>query len=483
MLARYFSVILFLCSIVQLQAQLQVAPAFSAHMVLQRNKPVPVWGKAIPGSTVTVSFNGQVKAAVTAADSSWVVELAPLQLLAAPAAMSIRSGTAIITLPDILVGDVWLCTGQSNMEYTFDRALKRYAPPGRGADIAAAELKNPSKYNAIRYLYVERTLKKIPVLPTNGWTTAADTTIRYVSAAGYFFAKELYEKTGIPIGIISSSWGGTRVEQWTAPEAYKESRLFSKLMTTDTFRIDGMRPGQMYAGMIRPLLPYAIKGVCWYQGESNCMIEDQDTYLEKMRVFEQQLRKVFNDPALPFYTVQISPYLYSDRKDPKPHSPDLLPLFWEAQTKCLELPYTYMIVTTDLVDNLKDIHPSYKWIVGQRLAGQALFNEYGQTEGVTVFSPSISSVKRKGKKLLLSFNNTGGQLKSTDNSLLNWFTMAGRDKQFVPATAIINGDQLILTSKQIKKPKYVRFAWDESARPNLVNAAGLPCIPFRTDKP
>lgn len=482
MLARICMHLSLLVVTTTLQAQLRVAEPFSDHMVLQRNKPVPVWGKAIPGTKVSVQFAGQEKVGLTGADSNWSVQLNALQVLPMAAEMNITDGRQQITLSDILVGDVWLCSGQSNMEYPLDRSLKKYAAPGKGEDFATTELKSPTKFNGVRYLYVEHTLKKIPVLPTKGWTTATDTILRYVSAAGYFFGKEVFEKTGVPIGIISSSWGGTRIEQWTPPEAYRESKAFSKQITSDTFRIDGTRPGQMYEGLIKPLIPFAIKGVCWYQGESNCMIEDQDIYLEKMRVFEQHWRKVFNDPSLPFYTVQISPFLYTSRKDPKKHTPELLAEFWETQTRCLQLPYTYMIVTTDLVDNLKDIHPSYKWIVGQRLAKQALFNEYGQTKEM-VFSPSFSGIKKKGRKFILSFNNAGGQLKSSDNAPLTWFTIAGKDKKFIPATATINGEQVIITSKQLKKPKYVRFAWDEKAMPNLVNSAGLPCIPFRTDKP
>ena len=450
-------------------------------MVLQRNKIVPVWGKASPGLTVTLTFAGQEKKTTTGNDGKWVVELSPLTVSSSPATLKVSTVNQTLELLNILVGDVWLCTGQSNMEYTFDRSLKKYAAPGKGPDVAAQEVKTTDKLSSVRYIYMERTLNKFPALPAKGWFTATDTTLRYVSAIGYFFAKEIFLETGIPIGIISSSWGGTRIEQWTAPEAYKRSSLLSKQMTSDTFKIDGMRPGQMYKGMISPFAGLAIKGVCWYQGESNCMIEDQDTYVEKMRIFEDSWRDVFKDDDLPFYTVQISPYLYSARKDPKQHTTELLPRFWEAQTRCLKLHHTYMVVTTDLVDNLKDIHPSYKWIIGQRMAAQALVVEYGKTETVA-FHPALQKAKRSGRKMMLSFSNTGGVLRSADANPVNWFTIAGKDKKFVPAEVKINGDQLIVTATKIRKPKYIRFAWDETARPNLVNAAGLPVIPFRTDK-
>lgn len=477
---------LFFCVLILLipftgNTQLSVADIFSDNMVLQRDKPVPVWGKATPGLNIKVNFAGQEKQTTTGKDGKWLVELAPLTVSSAAATLKISAVNQSLELRNVLVGDVWLCTGQSNMEYTFDRSLKKYAAPATGADVAAQEFKTTDKLSAVRYIYMERTVNKFPALPTKGWFTATDTTLRYVSAIGYFFAKEIYIKTGVPIGIISSSWGGTRIEQWTAPEEYKRSSILSKQMTSDTFKIDGMRPGQMYKGMISPFAGLAIKGVCWYQGESNCMIEDQDTYVEKMRVFEESWRDAFKNEDLPFYTVQISPYLYSARKDPKQHSPELLPRFWEAQIRCLKLPRTYMVVTTDLVDNLKDIHPSYKWIVGWRMAAQALAVEYGRTE-TEAFHPVLLKTKRSGRKMELSFSNTGGVLRASDGKSVNWFTIAGRDKKFEPATVKIDGDQLIISSEKIKKPKYIRFAWDETARPNLVNAVGLPVTPFRTDK-
>lgn len=462
-------------------AQLSVADIFSDNMVLQRNKPVPVWGKASPGLPVTVRFAGQEKKTNTGNDGKWMVELAPLTVSSTPATLSISTANQSLELRNVLVGDVWLCTGQSNMEYTFDRSLKKYAAPGKGPDVAAAEVKSADKLSSVRYIYMERVLNKYPALPTKGWFTATDTTLRYVTAIGYFFAKEIFLKTGVPIGIISSSWGGTRIEQWTAPEAYKRSSLLSKQMTSDTFKIDGMRPGQMYKGMISPFAGLAIKGVLWYQGESNCMIEDQDTYMEKMRVFEDSWRDVFKDDNLPFYTVQIAPYLYSTRKDPKVHTPELLPLFWEAQTRCLKLPHTYMVVTTDLVDNLKDIHPSYKWIIGQRIAAQALATEYGKTD-MDAFHPAFVKMKRSGRKLQVTFSHTGGVLRTSDGKPASWFSIAGKDKQFSAAKVRIDGDQLILTTDKVRKPKYIRFAWHETAMPNIVNAAGLPVIPFRTDK-
>lgn len=463
-------------------AQLQVAGIFSSHMVLQRNKPVPVWGTARPGHQVQVSFAGQQLLATANETGKWQVELSALQVNANPRILEVSSNGEKVVFEDILVGDVWLCSGQSNMEYPLDRRLKKYAAPGRGIDVAAEAVQNPNgRPDAIRYIYVERNLNKYPLLPAKGWVKGADTLINYASAIGFFFAKEVFEQTKVPVGIITSAWGGTRVEQWTQPSAYKNSPVFGEVAATvDTFKIDGLKPGQMLRGMIEPMVPFAIKGVLWYQGESNCIIEDQDTYAEKMRVMENNWRNLFRNPTLPFYTVQIAPLLYTARKDPKPHNEELLPRFWEAQAKCTTLPGTYMVVTTDLVDNLKDIHPSYKWVIAHRMAQQALANEYGMQAGETN-SPQFARARLKKNKILVTFKHTGAGLISSDGKELNWFAIAGADGKFVPAQAIISKNKVVVASKGVNKPRYVRFGWHETAMPNLVNSEGLPCIPFRTD--
>ena len=459
-------------------AQLKFAEAFSDNMVLQRNQPVAVWGHADAGKSVTVQFAGQQKTAIADTAGKWLLFLKPLQVSATAQQLTASSEGNTITLKNILVGDVWLCGGQSNMEYTFDRKLKRYAAPKKGIDEAEQELTAP-KPDGIRYMYVERTLNKIPVLPAKGWTDGNDTLLRYASAIGYFFAKDIYAKTNVPIGIISDSWGGTRIEQWQPDWSYVQSPEFKDSITGPNFKIDGMHPGQMYRGMLEPLLPFTIKGVLWYQGESNAMVEDQQTYPAKFELLVNTWRNLFKNEALPFYFVQISPYVYSARKDPKKHAPTLLPEFWEAQTKCLQIKNTGMVVTTDLVDNLNDIHPSYKWKVGQRLAFIALKETYGN-KTVLSSGPVFSSLKYKRNTIILSFSTIGSGLMSSDGQPLNWFTIAGEDGKFVPATAIIEGNKIIVSSPEVAKPSQVRFAWDEKARPNLVNKEGLPAWPFRT---
>lgn len=476
---KLFLLSLFQIFYTQIYTQLKIPAVFSDNMILQRDKPLPVWGKAKPGSLVAVSFLTQQKTCNTDSDGNWSVVLDPLHTSIVPANLVIKNDTTI-TFHNILVGDIWICSGQSNMEYTLDRRLKKYAPPKSGTDPSEAEVSITRKPSVIRYLYVERTLNKIPELPTKGWTDGNDTIVRYISAIGYFFAKEIFKKANVPIGIISSSWGGTRVEEWTPPSAYSLSTVFSDIVKTDTFKIDGIRPGLKYKGMIDPLIPFAVKGVLWYQGESNCMIEDYDTYPEKFRLFVNTWRSLFKDDQLPIYTVQISPYLYSTRNDSKKHSADLLPKFWEAQTKCLSVPNTSMVVTTDLVDNLKDIHPSYKWVIAHRLALQAMAKTYLNNSG-EYSGPVFQSAKRKKNKLILSFSHYGKGLVSNDGQPLNWFSIAGKKGKFVNATAVIESNQVILYSDKVKRPKYVRFAWNEKAQPNLFNKDGLPAFPFRND--
>jgi sialate O-acetylesterase len=321
----------------------------------------------------------------------------------------------------------------------------------------------------------------MPELPTSGWKDCNDTTLRYVSAAGYFFAKELAEKLHIPVGIISSSWGGTKVEEWTPASAYGQSPLFSDTIAgKPDFKINGIKPGKMFEGMIRPIIPYTIKGLLWYQGESNCMTHDTTSFAPKTRLMLDAWKHLWDEGDLSFYYVQIAPYHYSKRKDKLAHGSDLLPYYWEAQASCLTIPHSGMVVTTDLVDNLKDIHPGYKWEVGRRLALWALDQDYGQD--IVCSGPLYKNMRINENFIELSFNYTGGGLQGSDGKSLNWFEIAGADRKFHPAIVEIKGDKLIVRSDLVPQPVAVRFAWDETAMPNFVNKAGLPASPFRTDQ-
>jgi sialate O-acetylesterase len=453
---------------------------FSDNMILQREKKLVIWGRAKPLQEVQVIFNKQQKSTQSEADGNWKLYLDPMKSDTTNRSLTIVAGKSdTISFQNILVGDVWLCSGQSNMEYTFDRKLKKYATPKRGVDIQEQELTNMNKSTKIRYLYVERIQTKLPYLPSIGWVNASDTLLNYVSAIGYFFAKEIEAKTGVPIGIISSSWGGTRIEPWIPDWAYEHSAVLKDSVTGPNFKVDGVHPGQMFNSMIQPMLPLNIKGMLWYQGESDLNIHDHKTYPAKFELLVDTYRDLYGDKKMPVYYVEIAPHLYSKRKDPLPHDTLKLPEFWEAQTKSLSLKNTGMVVTTDLVDNPADIHPPYKWEVAHRLALQALAKDYGEKK--TVYSgPAFKSMNIKNDKIQLSFDDVGSGLKSSDGKDLNWFAIAGADGVFAEAKATIVGKKIELQSLAVKNPTQVRFAWHETAQPNLINAEGLPALPFRT---
>ena len=459
--------------------QFNTPVSFSSNMILQREKPVVIWGTAAAAKSVTVVFDKQRKTVLADNTGFWKLSLDPMKASTTNKNLIISTDNKdSIVLKNILVGDVWLCSGQSNMEYTFDRKLKKYALPKRGEDLQELEKLNANKSKNIRYLYVERLNNKQPYLPSVGWVDASDTLLNYVSAIGYFFAKEIEAQTGVPIGIISSSWGGTRIEPWIPDWAYQNSTTLKDSVTGPNFKVDGVHPGQMFNSMIKPMLPSTIKGMLWYQGESDLNIHDHATYAAKFELLVNTYRDLYADKKMPVYYVQIAPHLYSKRKDPLPHDIYKLPEFWEAQASSLSLPKTGMVVTTDLVDNPADIHPPYKWVVGHRLALQALAKDYGFKK--TVFSgPTYQSMRVHQDKITLSFKTEAG-LKTTDGKAPNWFSLAGADGVFVEANASIEGKKIVLQAAVVKQPTQVRFAWQETAQPNLVNEAGLPSLPFRT---
>jgi len=468
---------LFLLVFGSISAEITLPKVITSNMVLQRGKPAAIWGKATANEKVTVSFANQTKTTVTDAAGHWQLKLDALKASAVPRKMII-TGANRIELENVVVGEVWLCSGQSNMEYPLDRRLKKYAASKRGEDLAEKELKSV-RNPLIRVLYVEKKLQA--ELPTKGWAESKDTIVRYVSAAGYFFAKELARELKVPVGIISTSWGGTRVEQWTPPTAYEQSPLFKdSIAGKHNFKIDGMVPGKMFEGMLLPIIPYPIKGFLWYQGESNLMVHDTTSFVAKTRLLLDTWRELWNDKDLPFYYVQIASHNYSKRlKDRFPHGTDLLPYYWEAQANCLDFPNSGMVVTTDLVDDLSNIHPGYKWEVGRRLSLWALAKDYGKK--LVYSGPLYSSMKVNGNSIELSFTQTGSGLISGDGQALSWFTIAGADHQFVPAQAVIKGNSVIVSSTGVQQPVAVRFAWDETAMPNLCNKEKLPASPFRTD--
>ena len=461
---------------------------FGDNMVLQRNAPIPVWGSASPGAIIMVAFGNeerrQTKTDTADRQGHWRVTLDPLPASTRPSILFVTSitdslhegvhysGMDMVMQRNILVGEVWLCSGQSNMEYSMRKNSKfEKAAHGAGPDDELTKADNPE----IRIFLVKTNYSKPDSHIRRTWDTAAGAPLRDFSAAGYFFAKEIYRQLHVPVGIISSSVSGSRIEPWM-PEAGPANALAGG----DHDAVDTSTPGKFYETMIRPLAPFAIKGFLWYQGESNCFLNDTIRYTGKMDTLIGSWRGLWHNEGLSFYFVQIAPFYYShSRGGDQAHTPETLPAFRAAQARALSLPHTGMVVTTDLVDNLEDIHPAYKWEVGRRLALLALAHD-NALSGIEYSGPVFKEMLIRKHTVELSFTHTGGGLISKDGKPLSWFSIAGTDHTFVPATAVIKGDKVIVFAQGVNSPEAVRFGWDEAAQPNLFNKEGLPAVPFTT---
>ena len=448
-------------------AEVRLASLFGDGMVLQRDIQVPVWGWAEPGEQVSVSFAGQTASGVAAADGRWRVVLAPLGASKEPAEMSV-TGSSGLVVTNVLVGDVWICSGQSNMQMPVSQVLHQ------AEEVAAAD------HPLVRLVTVPRVASDFLVDDVDlTWKTCTPETVASFSATAYFFARHLHRELDVPVGVVDSSWGGTQIAPWTAPAGFQQvpalKDIADKLDSFPAKKADGainhQSPLALYNGMIAPLVPYGIRGALWYQGESNN--GEGMLYFEKQKALIGGWRAIWNKPDLPFYFVQLAPYRYGG--DPKN-----LAGIWEAQTATLSIPYTGMAVTVD-ISNLTDIHPRNKQDVGKRLALWALAQLYGKSD-LVYSGPLYKSMAVEGDKIRLAFDHVGSGLVSRDGQPLNWFTIAGEDKNFVPAQAEIDGATVVVSADSVAHPVAVRFGWTQEAEPNLSNKESLPASPFRTDK-
>jgi sialate O-acetylesterase len=467
------------------RAELKPAAVFGDNMVLQRQMPVPVWGWSDPGATVTVRFAGQTKSTRAAADGKWIVKLDPLRASARPASLEIESGR-ILTLTNILVGEVWLASGQSNMEKPI--GLHRGQKP---CFHYQEELAN-GNYPQIRIFRVLHSLAATPRLDLakfDDWRECSSNALLVTdfSAAAYFFAREIHTNLDVPVGIVESAWGGTRIAPWTARAGFETVPALAKYAATklDSDKLRNTDPMAIYNSMIAPLAGLAMRGALWYQGESDLMggtnNYDYLNYDDKMVALVDGWRAIWQAGDFPFYFVQIAPFKYYSGRVRRVPSRESLPEFWTLQSRAeRRIKPGGMVVTTDIVNNVNDIHPRDKQDVGHRLALLARAKTYG--ENVVCTGPVFTRAKFEDGKVVLDFNHVDGGLKSRDGKSLSWFTIAGADEKFVSAEAKIVGDTVEVSSPEVKAPQGVRFAWDETAEPNLCNAAGLPAEPFRTDK-
>jgi sialate O-acetylesterase len=452
------------------RADVKLHPLFTDGMVLQRQKEstdgVPVWGTADPGEKVllTLDANGAETGGMARPDEKgkWSISL-PLPKPGGPYKMTIK-GKNEITLKDVYVGDVWICSGQSNMEM------------GLGSCADAAKHREASKNPKIRLFTVPHKISAEPVKEINSkWVECGPETVGGFSGVAYFFGRDLQKALDVPIGLIHTSWGGTVAEAWT-PKGALEGDANLKGLIPAEIKIDDKKPNPnqgtvLYNGMIAPLIPYGIKGAIWYQGESNAGRAEQ--YETLFPTMIKSWRKDWNQGEFPFFFLQLAPFMKIE-KDPTDTPWARLR---EAQRLTLKLEKTGMAVITDVGDE-KDIHPKQKEPVGARLALAARAIAYG--EKIEYSGPTYDSVKFAEGKAILSFKHLGGGLVAKGDALTG-FTMAGEDKIFYNADATIQGNTIVVSCDKVAKPAAVRFGWANYPVVNLWNKESLPASPFRTD--
>ncbi len=434
---------------------------FANNMVLQQNSNVAIWGWSDPGETVKIvtSWNSNDTVKVKADNSSkWTTSI---KTIAAGGPYSIQIlGSGKVQLSNVMLGEVWICSGQSNMEMNVNWKLIN-------GEEEAAKADNPN----IRIFHVQKIGAEFPQQNCNAtWTVSSPETMRATSAVGYFFARELQQKLNVPVGIIVSAWGGTPAEVWIEKSRIENNPVLNKAKYNAHFDWWPGTAGTLYNSMIAPIVPYGIAGAIWYQGESNC--DNYPVYSLLMKTLIENWRSDFKKD-FPFYLIQIAPYAYGDKGTSEY-------LREQQEIVAKTVPNTGMVVISDLVDNIKDIHPKNKLDVGKRLAAYALAETYKQNFG-EYKSPSFESMKIEKDKVRVTFNNASAGLKCTGKSPAK-FLIAGEDKNFVPATAKIEGNSVILFSKLAKTPVAVRFCFDDTSMPDVFSLAGLPLAPFRTDK-
>jgi sialate O-acetylesterase len=633
----YLLSVMLLCIGISLNAAVELPQIFSENMVLQRNVQLPVWGRSAANEKVEIRFNKQVKTIKADKNGKWMVKL-DAEPAGGPYELTVKASNTI-QIKNILVGDVWLCSGQSNMEWTVGQSNNAKN------EIAAA------LYPQIRHIKIPHSISSLPqtALEAGGWQVCDSTTVAAFSGVAYFFAKQVYEQTKIPIGIINDSWGGTNIETWISREAFESSDEFKEMIAgmprlnldslskikvkSSELRIEAMQgttfsnmhpalfkeasfddsgwpvlnipqlweqqiigeldgvvwlrktivlsaadinkaavlelakiddddityvngikvgstsqwdakriytipagvlkegknsiavkvidngggggiygeaadlklsiaekniplsgewkfqvesikkttnenslPSLCYNAMINPLIPFAFKGVLWYQGESNAGRAYQ--YRKAFPLLINDWRQKWNNSAMPFYFVQLATFTTSGNSNEGCGWAELR----EAQTKTLSLPNTGMCVTTDLVINPKDIHPTNKQDVGKRLAAIALTNLYGKQ--MVCNGPAYQSMEIKGNQIILSFSNTGTGLFTPDKyGYIKGFEIAGKDQVFHYARAFINGNTVVVYSEVVSDPLAVHFGWvGDAGDCNLFNKEGFPAVPFRTDE-
>ena len=499
------------------EAKVALAPAFSDNAVLQRDTEVPVWGSANPGESVTVKFADQAKSATAGQDGKWMVKLSPM-----PASKEGRTLEAVgpentVSAQNILVGEVWIASGQSNMQQPLWGTNPKFRH--RNANGTGKEVADATNLPLIRFT---RMPQKWSVLPNENvpvtWNLAVPgEELERCSAAAFFFARELQKELDVPIGIIGAYWGGTRIEPWTPVEGFNSVpeladialQVNAKLPGTQAYRdvsakvvadytawmqaykdaiangkqppvppkfpqqqmpFDShQQPTVLYNQMLHVYAPYAVRGAIWYQGEAN--LADGMLYRDKMQALFNGWREVFNNPNMKFYFAQLAPFAYGG-------DPTRLPQLWEAQQQFADdNKNAGMAVITDAVHDIHDIHPADKEIVGKRLARLALNRDYGRSD-VKADSPRLRAHNIEGNQFVLEFDFVESW-KNAENGEAPYFEVAGIDGAFYPAKAVIDGTKIVVSSNEVPAPKSLRYMWDQTNEGKLSNEAGLVLGAFR----
>ena len=503
------------------RAEVRLSALFGDHMVLQCDRPIHVWGFGTPGENLRVTLADQTAETQVAPDGRWTCTLHALPATGIPIELKILASNEIL-IKDILVGDVWLCSGQSNMEW------------GLGGCDAPEDIR-VANFPQIRHFGVEANFASSPQPNVKGrWNVCNPETAPGFTAVGFYFARRVHEETAIPIGLLRSSVGGTNIECWMSQETLMNTPTlepYAKMMRESLTQYqndlqaiipeveawtkrsrDAISAGSqvpmppaipefpfgekmfrprcvtLHNGMIHPLKTFTLKGVLWYQGENNAgNAADGLQYIEKKRAMIHDWREWFGDPNLPFYYVQLAAW---QKPTEDPGLADGWAFFRDAQRQCLNLPHTGMAVAIDIGD-ADDIHPKNKYDVGERLARWALAREYSNP--LEVSGPLYRSLTIEGNKAIIAFDHVGSGLVAgnkngrhpvefSESTLLKRFAIAGHDRKWYWAEAKIEGGNVICTHPNVPQPVAVRYAFSMNpSGANLYNRDGLPASPFRTD--
>ncbi len=439
--------------------QLRLPAIFNDHMVIQRETTVPIWGWAYPDQEIVITTSWDTIRVKTKVRNTaqWRATI-QTPVAGGPHTITIKAGGEVHTLTDVLSGEVWLCSGQSNMEWSME--------------VAAEGKKDMGTVNdpEIRLMHIPKSGASSPQVHGEGqWRVCDKNSVQYFSAVAYYFGKKLNRELNVPIGLINASWGGSNAELWTTPESIaKDAELVAALKKQEERPWWPYEAGSTYNAMINPITPLAIAGAIWYQGESNTAAPA--TYKKLMETLITDWRTAFKKD-FPFYYVQIAPYAgYGAYPSGT--------LIREQQVKMLSIPKTGMVIISDHVDNVNDIHPVYKKPVGERLANLALADTYKKT-GIAYLNPLYKSMQVEKNGIRVAFENTTSLI--AKNGAVTEFLIAGEDKKFYPAKAKIEGNTVVVSAKEVKKPVAVRYAWGNGSIGNLFNKEGLPVSSFRTD--